>query len=102
MTLEGARRYAQGRVGPAPELGTSYAVSADGVGKVEAEGCKVAALFPLLVPTSADPPPGGGMDEAAWEAAMDRQEAAAEAGGGRSRHTPRDDWDAINLDELPF
>jgi hypothetical protein len=44
-TLAGARKFAVERVGSNPELGRTYAVSFDGIGKVEVEGCTVAELF---------------------------------------------------------
>lgn len=45
-TLAAARRFAHYYVGPHPELGGRYAVSADGVGKIVAQGCSLAELFP--------------------------------------------------------
>ena len=47
-TLAGARRFAQRYLGERPELGRLYAVSGDGWGKIEAEGCLVSDLFPAL------------------------------------------------------
>jgi hypothetical protein len=44
-TLAGARKAAQGWVGADAEIGMSYAVSADGVVKVTAEGCSLQELF---------------------------------------------------------
>jgi hypothetical protein len=44
-TLAGARKFAQEWVGKNPDMGTSYAVADDGVGKIEAWGCKLADLF---------------------------------------------------------
>jgi hypothetical protein len=37
-TLKGAQRWAQWRVGQFPEMGSWYAVSFDGIGKVTVEG----------------------------------------------------------------
>lgn len=37
-TLKGARAFAQKWVGKNPEIGSSYAVSGDGIGKIEAYG----------------------------------------------------------------
>jgi hypothetical protein len=45
-TLRGARAYAQKWVGEHPEIGSSYAVSGDGIGKVTVVGCTLAQLFP--------------------------------------------------------
>ena len=45
-TIEGARKFAQKMVGQTPEVGGWYAVSGDGVGKVECRGCSLSALFP--------------------------------------------------------
>lgn len=44
-TLAGARKFAVERVGEHPEFGRTYAVSADGVGKITVEGCTLAELF---------------------------------------------------------
>lgn len=45
-TLARARRYAQERVGETPEIGSYYAVSGDGVGKITCDGCTLIDLFP--------------------------------------------------------
>lgn len=45
-TLRGARAFAQRYVGAHPEIGSCYAVSGDGVGKITAEGCSLRELFP--------------------------------------------------------
>jgi len=45
-TLRGARKFAQKWVGETPELGSYYAVSYDGVGKISSFGCAVKDLFP--------------------------------------------------------
>jgi hypothetical protein len=58
-TLAGAQKFAQAWVGETPELGTFYAVSADGVGKVTVSGASLKALFPKL-----DTPKDVGLDEA--------------------------------------
>lgn len=49
-TLEGAQKYAQKWVGETPEISTTfqYAVSSDGTGKIEVEGCSIRKLFPKL------------------------------------------------------
>lgn len=48
-SLDAAREYAQKRVGETPEMGTTYAVSSDGIGKIEVDGgCTLADLFPKL------------------------------------------------------
>jgi hypothetical protein len=45
-TLAGARRFARLGVGRHPEIGSTYAVSADGIGKIEVHGdAKLADLF---------------------------------------------------------
>jgi hypothetical protein len=44
-TLAGARKYAQHWIGKNPEMGATYAVSGDGVGKIVAEGVKLRDLF---------------------------------------------------------
>ena len=45
-TVFGARAFAAKYVGPHPEIGRGYAVSADGIGKVTVEGATLVALFP--------------------------------------------------------
>lgn len=55
-TLEGARKFAQKWVGEAPEMGSYYAVSGDGVGKVTCEGCTLYDLFPKLALALSHPP----------------------------------------------
>lgn len=48
-SLTGARKGAADRVGRYPELGSDYAISGDGVGKIRViEGCKLRDLFPEL------------------------------------------------------
>jgi hypothetical protein len=44
-TLAAARGFAQDRVGQHPDIGSTYAVSFDGVGKIEASGVPLADLF---------------------------------------------------------
>jgi hypothetical protein len=44
-TLKGARKYAQDRVGKNPDMGRWYAVSFDGIGKIEVEGVPLDELF---------------------------------------------------------
>lgn len=46
-TLKGAREFAHKMIGPHPDLGASYAVSNDGIGKIiPIEGASLADLFP--------------------------------------------------------
>jgi len=45
-TLDGARAFAQEYVGRSPSIGSSYAVSDDGVGKITVRGADLADLFP--------------------------------------------------------
>lgn len=47
-TLAGAQKFAQHWVGETPELGSFYAVSGDGVGKITCDGCLVRDLFPKV------------------------------------------------------
>jgi hypothetical protein len=50
-TIRGARQYAHRAIGETPELGSSYAVSGDGMGKIEiGAGTTWAELFPALFP----------------------------------------------------
>ena len=51
--LTDAQRFAHDWIGPHPEIGRGYAVSGDGIGKIEARGISLAALFPA--PGSAEP-----------------------------------------------
>ena len=58
-TLKGARKYAQEMLGKYPSFGNYYAVSDDGVGKIEVlgVGCKLRDLFgdePGATPVSDD------------------------------------------------
>lgn len=45
-TLAGAQRFAHRYVGPHPDQGSTYAVSDDGIGKIEVRGATLADLFP--------------------------------------------------------
>jgi hypothetical protein len=44
-TLQAARQFAHHCVGAHPEMGSTYAVSGDGIGKIEASGVPLADLF---------------------------------------------------------
>lgn len=44
-TLAGARRFAQTWIGPTPDIGWGYAISADGIGKITVDGCGLEELF---------------------------------------------------------
>lgn len=46
-TLKGAQRFAQKWVGETPELAPTYAISSDGIGKIQAS-IPVLDLFPIL------------------------------------------------------
>lgn len=45
-TLVGAQKFAQKYVGEHPDMGSYYAVSFDGIGKIEVDGVKLSDLFP--------------------------------------------------------
>ena len=45
-TLDGAKKYAHRAIGEHPEIGSWYAVSADGIGKIEVSGVSIFELFP--------------------------------------------------------
>ena len=45
-SLADAQRFAHHWIGPHPEIGRGYAISGDGIGKIEAAGVTLAALFP--------------------------------------------------------
>lgn len=66
-TLAGAQKYADKWVGPTPDLGSCYAVSHDGIGRIMVKGAAVADLFPALQTKPAadperDPEAGQGAD----------------------------------------
>ncbi len=44
-TLAKAREYAQHLIGKTPEMGRTYAISGDGIGKIEVRGTTLANLF---------------------------------------------------------
>jgi len=44
-TLQRARKFAQFWIGENPEIGSTYAVSGDGIGKIEVKGATLAELF---------------------------------------------------------
>jgi hypothetical protein len=48
-TKAGARRFAVRYVGAHPEIGSDYAVSSDGIGKVEVFGVALHALFEVSI-----------------------------------------------------
>ena len=65
-TLKGARNWATLRVGPNPDMGLSYAVSDDGVGKVTVvEGTTLGELFAPEPPAEPKAPKGKGAGDAA-------------------------------------
>jgi hypothetical protein len=45
-TLAGAQKYAQEWVDLHPDIGLGYAVSFDGIGKIEVQGATLEELFP--------------------------------------------------------
>lgn len=49
-SLQRAQGWAHGFVGQHPTIGSCYAVSDDGVGKIEARGATLAELFPPAEP----------------------------------------------------
>lgn len=53
-TLSGARKFATDYVGQNPEIGGTYAVSSDGIGKVQVEGVTLAELFNVSLRPGAD------------------------------------------------
>lgn len=44
-TLAGARKFAVNWVGENPEMGSTYAVSGDGIGKITVDGATLRELF---------------------------------------------------------
>jgi hypothetical protein len=55
-TLAGAQRFAHKWLGETPEIGSYYAVSSDGIGKIECAGCTLYELFPKLALVLSHPP----------------------------------------------
>jgi len=51
-SIEKARKFAHDWVGPHPDMGWTYAISDDGVGKIEVTGARLDDLFPRPAPTS--------------------------------------------------
>jgi hypothetical protein len=79
-SLAGARKYAVERVGPNPDFGSHYAVSDDGVGVIEVDGCSLKELF-------------GIEPEIDWQAEAEAAEAAlrkAEAEANRAYYEAED------------
>ncbi|MGC9271271.1 hypothetical protein [Acidiphilium sp.] len=48
-TIEAARTFAHHWVGKTPEMGGRYAISGDGIGKIEVRGTTLDILFPEAV-----------------------------------------------------
>jgi len=63
-TLRGARAFAQKWVGPTPDVGGWYAVSFDGIGKIEVAGVTIKQLFDMLPVACSIPTPDPDSD---WE-----------------------------------
>lgn len=55
QSLADAQAFAQKYVGTHPEIGSSYAISADGVGKIEVDGAALEDLFPEVRRTYTNP-----------------------------------------------
>ena len=55
-TLKGAQAFAHKWVGATPEIGSTYAVSGDGVGRITWEGCTARDLFPACFDNEPIPP----------------------------------------------
>jgi hypothetical protein len=53
-TLAGAQNWARYWVGKTPELGSGYAVSFDGVGKITVTGATLAEMFPGSAPETVE------------------------------------------------
>ena len=88
-SVAGATNFAHHWVGPHPEIGSSYAISGDGVGKIEVIGATLAELFPSEEDA----------ERAAYEAAeaewraQERAHQIAEAEAYAAEHAA---WDAAN------
>lgn len=81
-TLKGARAFAQERVGNHPELGNTYAVAGDGIGKVTVEGVTLADLFPAPAAEPAAP--------TTWDACKTVEQVEAFAAGAGLTLAPVD------------
>lgn len=46
LTINAARNWAARWVGQTPEVGTTYAIAGDGIGKITVQGCTIQELFP--------------------------------------------------------
>lgn len=57
-TLKGAKAFAQKCVGEHPEIGSFYAVSSDGVGKITVQGAALTDLFPEPPAAATEPASG--------------------------------------------
>lgn len=77
-SLAGAQNFAFHWVGERPEIGSTYAVSGDGVGKIEVIGATLAELFPQTVEdTFLDEQAAYEQAEREWRA-LERQREIAE------------------------
>lgn len=54
-TLNGAKGFAHKMIGEHPEMGGHYAVSGDGIGKVQVTGVSLNELFPEKTPARVEP-----------------------------------------------
>jgi hypothetical protein len=52
-TIANAAKFARKWVGDRPEIGSRYAASGDGVGKITVQGCSIIELFTLELPKTA-------------------------------------------------
>jgi hypothetical protein len=105
-TLAGARKFATHWVGDNPDLGSSYAVSFDGVGKITVDGVPLKKLF-----SKDDERPDGrfwlvvtrdGHSGGTWYATLEAAEAEARAknADGEACHVEAWDYDE-NGDPVP-
>ena len=84
-TLKGAQRFAQKWVGATPSLGSFYAVSFDGIGKVTVEGATLFDLFPEHVESKEH------AQRAAYEAEMAADQETRAAGEASYACHPQDE-----------
>ena len=76
-SIEAARTFAHQWVGEHPEIGSTYAVSGDGIGQIMVKGCILAELFPPR--NELTPVQTAAADEAALDAYSRRLIAEAAA-----------------------
>lgn len=100
-TIEGARKFAQQAIGEHPEIGRGYAVSGDGIGKIQVAGVTLLDLFPSqreASETQGEQP--GDEDYLDPRLVLDRSTPSGRRGYLPALMSPAEKLEAIR--ELPF